>query len=329
MQRLWIVGALTAMLAGLVTLECPGATCEDAPVQVETVLIKGAKFTMGSPIKKGQPEYHDDEAPLVVAVNDFRIGKYPVTSEQMCAFLNSPQARKHDRETLYNHKDLGEYKYSTIALTDDGRYVPREGAAKAPANQVTWKGAAFFCVWLSEKAKRKYRLPSEAEWELAARGKDGREWPWGEEAPGAKHGERYGGRRNPLSSLTTPVGLSWSRTPVGTHPANATPEGVQDMLAYIIGEWCANKYVVHPTAEQAADTRSDLDDLKTDRVVRGYYDRYYPVGGALLHIMTKYGWRHHLGRPWTRVRDDPIRAPQDAALYGFRVVEEAEASKPD
>jgi formylglycine-generating enzyme required for sulfatase activity len=283
-----------------------GATSEDAPLQMEMVSIKGAEFTMGTPIKKGQPEYHDDETPLTVTVTDFRIGEYPVTAEQMCAFLNSPEAKQHGPETLYNHKDIGEFRYSTIARTDDGRYVPREGAAKAPANQVTWKGAVLFCAWLSDKTKRKYRLPSEAEWELAARGKEGRKWPWGEAEPGRKHGARYGGKR----------------APVGSYPRNATPEGVQDMLAYIIGEWCANKYAVHPTAEQASDTRADLDDLRTRRVVRGYYHRYYRSGGWLLVMTTKYGWRHHLGRPWTRIGESPMKAPQQAARFGFRVVEE-------
>jgi formylglycine-generating enzyme required for sulfatase activity len=116
----------------------------EEPAQSEMVLIEGATFTMGTPIKeKLNPKYHHDEAPLEVTVKSFQIGKYPVTAEQMCAFLNSPADQAQDRESLYNHQNIGEYVYSTIMLHKDGRYVPRPGAAKAPANQVTWKGLCF------------------------------------------------------------------------------------------------------------------------------------------------------------------------------------------
>ncbi len=301
------------MVSCLLTLVSHGASPEQPTLQMDTVLIRGASFTMGTPINKGEPEYHDDEAQRTVTIKDFRIGRFPVTSQQMCAFLNSAQAGKYDRRSLYNHEDIGEYRYSTIARSDDGRYLPRDGAADAPANQVTWLGAVLFCQWLSDESGKEYRLPSEAEWELAARGTEGRKWPWGDDAPSPEHGPRYGRSRR--------TGLTWPRTPVGSHPPNATPEGVHDMLAYIIGEWCANKYVAHPSPDQLTDSRVDLDDQRTKRVVRGYYHRYYPRGGPLLRL-TEYGWRSHLGRPWTRVGCDPVNAARRAARHGLRVVEE-------
>ncbi|NQT12150.1 MAG: SUMF1/EgtB/PvdO family nonheme iron enzyme, partial [Planctomycetes bacterium] len=165
MLHLWTARLLTATAVSLLVAVCHGIDADQPAVQIETVLIKGATFTMGTPLQAEDEQYHAEEAPLTVTVCDFRIGKYPITAEEMCAFLNSPEAKQHDRETLYNHMDMGEYTYSAIALSDDGRYVPRKDAAAAPANQVTWKGAVLFCKWLSAETGREYRLPTEAEWE--------------------------------------------------------------------------------------------------------------------------------------------------------------------
>lgn len=286
----------------------------------ETILIPGGTFKMGTKIKnKRDSQYHADEAPLEVEVKSFRIGKYPITAEQMCQFLNSPEAKIHEIEQLYHYEPLvavgsgKELPYSTITL-EGGVYVPRENAAKAPANQVTWKGAVLFCQWLSNKSSKTYRLPSEAEWEYTARGKEGRKFPWGEKIPNQaeKIGERYSYRqdRKPL----------WCTFAVGTHPGNATPEGVMDMCAYIIGEWCANKYVENPTAKQATDIGIDLEDLETERVARGYYHRGRNERWSILSFWLE--TLPHIGCAWTRVHSHPINAVKHEARYGFRVVEE-------
>jgi sulfatase modifying factor 1 len=319
-MRVTVVSSYVVL--ALVVFRCEAAASDDL-LSVETVLIKGATFKMGTPLGFRQsPRYHDDERPLDVTVGDFRIGKYPITAEQMCVFLNSPAAKEHDRETLYNHRDIGDYTYSTIALSEDGNYVPRKNAAKAPANQVTWKGAALFCKWLSAETGRKYRLPSEAEWEFAARGKELRRWPWGSKPPSEKYGERLDDDQlhnsDDLAKLVRNKKPTWSTTTVGTHPLNTTPEGVHDLLGYIIGEWCANKYVAHPTPAEATSVDMDLVDLATVRVVRGYYHRN--LEGPLWNIV-----RTHGGRPWTRMAFHPIEAVKYAARYGFRVVEEIDS----
>ncbi len=298
----------------------------DVPVPDDigaTVLIKGGTFTMGNnKDRKSSPRYHPDEAPLEITVKDFRIGKYPVTAKEMCAFLNSPTAREQDREKLYNHKDLGggrmpQFQYSTVVLKDDKLYEPRDGAANAPANQVTWLGAVRYCEWLSRETGKKLRLPTEAEWELAAKGQEGRHWPWGNEEPDLRHGPRY----NRAIHRTQ----TWPTTPVGTHPANSTPEGVHDMLGFIIGEWCTNKYVERPTPQQANDKEVDLSDLTTHRVVRGYYHRLENrkrTNFISWFFLPEVG--HRLGRPWTRVHCHPLDAVKHAARHGFRIVEEIE-----
>ncbi len=308
--------ALSPWFAFLVLLLTRSASraADDAVPPIETVLIPGATFTMGTPLKKGDNQYHDDEAPLEVAVETFRIGKFPVAAEQMCAYLNSESARKLDRTTLYNNEELNKFWRSSIVLDEDGNYLPRKKKESAPANQVTWQGAVLFCQWYSVQMGKQYRLPSEAEWELAAAGPEGRRWPWGEGDPSTKHGERYirpgwtGHRKIPLFA-------------VGSHPANATKEGVFDLLAYQNDEWCANKFVAHPTVEQVTDTQADLEDLESARAVRGCAKgRDYERGPWWIRGTT-YGYGRHEARPWTRQDSDEITKVYSPAWRGFRVVE--------
>jgi formylglycine-generating enzyme required for sulfatase activity len=202
----------------------------------------------GTPSKKGDEQYNDDERPLEVAVKDFRIGKNPITAEQIFLFLNSEEAKKSDRETLFRQNDMEGYKTSTIEQNEDGRYVPRKNAAKSPA-LMTWKGAVLFCSWLSDKTGKKYRLPSEAEWELAAGGKEKRKWPWGNEALEPQRGpmpnswNRTGKEvliKGLISAALPRTDAYWETIAVGSYPANANPEGVEDFFTYSMNEWCAN-----------------------------------------------------------------------------------------
>src|SRR5829696_7046684 len=88
---------------------------DELPVlQIDTVLIKGATFTMGNPLKTSHYEYHEDEAPIEVTVRDFRIAKYPVTAEQMSEFLNSAAAKAHDPATLYCYRQIAQYPLSAV-----------------------------------------------------------------------------------------------------------------------------------------------------------------------------------------------------------------------
>lgn len=274
---------------------------------------------MGTPISdKTNEEYHDDESPIEVTVKDFFIAKTPVTAKQFCKFLNGTKRKKGEVNEIYLMEKIGPFTYSPI-IRRYGRYVPVKGADDAPVNQVTWKGAMLYCQWLSERTGDKYRLPTEAEWEYAARGKEGRRWPWGNDEPDPTRGYRK-----------IRKGKWWDRFPdvgrasVGSHPAGSTPEGVMDLLGFVIGEWCVNKYVAHPTVHDATNTQGDIDDLSSDRVVCGYYHRdHRSIGtwkGALVYRLRG---TTHPGQLWTRRHDHPIQAPRQAALYGFRVVKEA------
>ena len=286
------------------------------PELPELALIPGGTFTMGTPITgKTDEEYHEDEAPLKVDVQQFFMAKTPVTAAQFCQFLNSTDAAAHEPSELYWHGKINAYLYSTI-LRENGRYVPFSGVERSPANQVTWKGAILYCRWLSKLTGDRYRLPTEAEWKYAARGSEGRRWPWGNEKPDGTRGyRRVATWQTDRQAIQT--------SPVGSYPAGATPEGVMDLLGYVIGEWCINKYVEHPTPADLTNASADVDELTSDRVVRGYYHRNHrSIGTSKGAIVYRLRGMTHPGRVWTRWHAHPIHAPKSAARYGFRVVKE-------
>jgi formylglycine-generating enzyme required for sulfatase activity len=140
-------------------------------------------------------------------------------------------------------------------------------APTLPMTSVTWKEASAYCRW------RGGRLPSEAEWERAARGTDGRAWPWGNtEQPRAfNHGrfndpEDVGG--NPIALIRPDVGDGAAfLAPVGSYRDGASPAGVLDMAGNAM-EWTADVYQAEPP--QTAATVNPHGPAEGQlRVVRG------------------------------------------------------------
>jgi formylglycine-generating enzyme required for sulfatase activity len=139
-------------------------------VLVNYVLIRGGEFTMGSPAK--EPEHDSDETQHQVKVSDFYLCKYAVTLADFRKFVEAKG-------------------YQTEAETGDGSYVWdgttwqkraginwRYGVSGSvrpqseenhPVLHVSWKDAVAYCKWMEEKTGKKFRLPTEAEWEYACR----------------------------------------------------------------------------------------------------------------------------------------------------------------
>ncbi|HEY6880217.1 MAG TPA: SUMF1/EgtB/PvdO family nonheme iron enzyme, partial [Polyangiales bacterium] len=157
------------------------------------VSIPAATFMMGT-----TPEDPNDKLHQVTLTRPYCIDKVPVTVSAYRACVEAKACSEP-------HKPL-DYNYG------------RSGRDDHPVNGVDWAQADVYCKWA------KKRLPTDAEWELAARGTDGRKYPWGNEEPDDTR-------------------LWWSRTterdgtsPVGSHPAGASPYGVLDMLGNV-SQW--------------------------------------------------------------------------------------------
>jgi len=153
----------------------------------------------------------------------FEIARYPVTHRQFQAFI-----------------DAGGYEPD--APWWDGwahRYAGARDAAwsepNAPRDRVSWYEAVAFCRWLSHETGRPHALPSEQQWERAARARDGRLYPWG--------AEYVAGNANCNESRSGLAGaVSLGRTSaVGIYPGGVSVDGVYD-LAGNVWEWCANEF---------------------------------------------------------------------------------------
>ena len=119
-----------------------------------------------------------------------------------------------------------------------------------PVTCVTVQDAVAFCVWASEATGMTIRLPTEAEWEKAARGADGRLYPWGKEKPTAEQ-----------CNFNMNVG---DTTPVGRYPKGASPYGVLDMAGNV-WEWTSTKWV----GNYQNYTPDDRPEGNEPRTVRG------------------------------------------------------------
>lgn len=172
--------------------------------------IPAGPFTMGS------TEYRDAKPEFTVDLPAYSIGKTEVTNRQFAAFVKAT-----------GHKAEGEWV----------RFF-RPGFEECPAVGVTWYDAGEYCRWAG------LRLPSEAEWEKAARGLDARIYPWGNLwEPGRCNSKGLdaaarGLRMEPLLNNRGPL-------PVGSLAEGASPYGALDMAGNAF-EWTASAFLPYP-----------------------------------------------------------------------------------
>ena len=133
------------------------------------IFIPEGSFTMGFKIDNDHEWGDMDEEPVhQVTLSSYWIDKYEVTSSNFSKFLNENKNEAHR---------FIEITPSVTVQFDDNVYQPRKGLENYPVNRVSWFGADAYCKW------KEKRLPTEAEWEKAARGTDQRIFPWGNEFP--------------------------------------------------------------------------------------------------------------------------------------------------
>jgi formylglycine-generating enzyme required for sulfatase activity len=227
---------LTRGLAlGVALALLPGAAAADG-----IMLVQAGAFWMGSDTDD------PNEAPLHrVYVRDFWIDRHKVTNAEFARFLNARGARSVEGEDYFDWDDA-DVRIHDPARGRAGPYASDPGFENHPAVEVSWFGARDYCLW------KGLRLPTEAEWEKAARGPDKRRYPWGDAAPTpgrAIYGRAY--------NATAPA--------AATTPEGGSPDRVQDMLGNL-REWTSSEYRPYPYA--AGDGRETAGRYAR-RVVRG------------------------------------------------------------
>ncbi len=252
----------SVFFATILAVSIPAIAMALAPLEPSMVLIEGGSYPIGSADGR-----ESTRPPHSVTLDPFLIDVYEVTNAQFAAFLNTlaVTARRDvragelhpddvegpDANRLWGGSSGNDRAFIEMDDTDarigivDGRFATETGFADHPVSESTWQGAVAFCAW------RGARLPTEAEWEAAARGKEGRNYPWGEAPPTPKHAVFGRGRGE--------------TDPVGSHPKGATPEGVFD-LAGNETEWTSSLFEPYPY--NVEDGRED-QNAPGERVTRG------------------------------------------------------------
>ena len=206
------------LMASLLLVGLGGCLPKAASPDEEMVFVPAGAFWMGS------NEGDVDEGPMhQVYLEAFWIDRYEVTNAQYAEFLNATQ---EDQGQCGGHicADTKVENPDSHLLYQEGRYVVERGYENHPVTEVSWYGAQAYCQHYGK------RLPSEAEWEKAARGTEGATYPWGEEFDPHKLNSDYG---------------AGDTTPVGSYPEGASPYGACDMAGNV-WEWVADWYEAYP-----------------------------------------------------------------------------------
>ena len=251
--------ASAASSPSAVVVPPPPATCPDGMTK-----IPGGKFFMGSDDRKD--EEHERPAHQVT-LSAYCMDTTEVTVAQYKACSDRGECKRAPKENEWEGIDKAAH-----ALYDPLCNI-REPEEKAshPINCIDWELANAFC-----KAVGK-RLPTEAEWEFATRGSDGRKYPWGDDPPNnggflnacgkecVAWGKKHPDPDNPLSAMYAVDDGFATTAPAGSFPKGASPWGLQDVVGNV-WEWVGDWYAPY-TADAVTDPKGP--DTGTERVLRG------------------------------------------------------------
>ncbi|MDO8970763.1 MAG: bifunctional serine/threonine-protein kinase/formylglycine-generating enzyme family protein [Saprospiraceae bacterium] len=231
-------------------------------IKMHLVKVPAGDFLMGNN-ETDSSENGTDYPQHKVYLPDYWIGRYPVSITQFAAFVRLTgyvtTAEKAGEGTI--HDDNGFLKVSGatwISPYGTNRVIYLD--SNRPVTMISWEDAQVFCAWLSEMTGAQCRLPTEAEWEKAARGTDGRIWPWGNQPPQRNQCNFNGG----VGEITPSDFYS---------PMGDSSFGCADMMGNI-WEWTSSIFKPYPY--RADDGRENLA-IFSNRVLRG---------GSLIHDPT-------------------------------------------
>jgi formylglycine-generating enzyme required for sulfatase activity/serine/threonine protein kinase len=229
-----------------------------AACPADMIAIPGGSFFMGN----------DDALPLErpahqVVLAPYCIDRFEVSVEKYKACSDGGRCKRAGTTNDWPDISAKDHKvFDPLCNVRDA-----EARAKHPINCVDWEMSDKFC---HEQAKR---LPTEAEWEFAARGPDGRKYPWGDDDPSAgfmnacgKECVAWGAKNGVDEKAMYDVDDGFATTaPVGSFPKGASRYGVEDVVGNV-WEWVADYYGPYSKDEQKAPTGPAQGD---ERVIRG------------------------------------------------------------
>lgn len=295
-------------------------------VSFNMVAIEGGSFTMGSSTKEA---FHkSDEAPQhKVTLSPFFMAEVETTWDQYWAFYSQTMSEGRTPPATVYENNLNAMGVDAISGPTPPFGFPDQGwgSGDRPAITMTHYAAEVFCQWLSEKTGKKYRLPTEAEWEYAARGET--ETPYFF-AGNPKSFSNTGFIRKFISAKTDSIGAyviyannSGHRT---QEPSlvKANPFGLKNMMGNVM-EYCADKYNENAYQNRGEDTLNPLVTDGDEWVVRGggYFSDAADVRSAARAHTNHDDW----------LKTDP-QQPKSIWWYsdikgiGFRVVCEPESA---
>ncbi|MHB8482529.1 MAG: formylglycine-generating enzyme family protein [Nitrospiria bacterium] len=234
------------------------------------VRIPAGPFIMGSDERDGiiGIDVGVDEIPRhQVVLPDYDIDRFEVTNKQYEAFVHAT-----------GHRVPSEPRFPEYYQWRDGH--PPGDQENYPVSYVDYEDASAYCAWRAE------RLPTEAEWEKAARGTDGRKWPWG---------NKY----DPKKCNTDDSRLHWTVS-VGSLPEGASPYGVMEMCGNL-AEWTSSWYQPYPGNSLKRESFGE-----TLKVVRG------GAWSLPAHPFSRTSHRSYAVKPDKRHRSIGFRCARDA-----------------
>ena len=231
--------AISAPAAASATSVSSVNAAPDALPQIEMVFVKGGTFMMGATPEQGKDAYKDEKPAHSVTVSDFYIGKYEVTQAQWEAVMGTTVTRQRDK-------------------VNKGWALQGVGA-DYPMYYVSWNDIQEFIEKLNAKTGKQYRLPTEAEWEYAARG--------GNQSKDYK----YSGSNDIGSVAWYTDNSSSPNHPVGQKQPNEL--GLYDMSGNVY-EWCSDW---HGSYSSGSQTNSTGPAKGSGRVLRGGTWNYFAV----------------------------------------------------
>lgn len=185
------------------------------------------EIAYGDPRSRAQQVYANELEPTWKQLPAFEITATPITNAQYAEFVEATghRAPDVDQETWLSYRQRLPYAETRRFAWSDGS--PPEGRGDHPVVLVDYEDVQAFAAWLSAETGRTWRLPTEAEWEKAMRGGDGRTYPWGN-------------AWDPELANTADKGGPNDTVPVGSFPGGASPFDLLDPAGQV-AEWTSTE----------------------------------------------------------------------------------------